>query len=114
MSVLRTQQDSVTSYAYAFKLQHIILPKTARLVIFGRVLAGMDVVSRIERCGNRSGTPSQRVSITDCGILDEVPGETGGLAAEKKEQLGNGLFSKTLKDVNTDALPPKKPWYQVG
>eukprot|EP00199_Chlamydomonas_sp_CCMP681_P002579 CAMPEP_0119108918 /NCGR_PEP_ID=MMETSP1180-20130426/16179_1 /TAXON_ID=3052 ORGANISM="Chlamydomonas cf sp, Strain CCMP681" /NCGR_SAMPLE_ID=MMETSP1180 /ASSEMBLY_ACC=CAM_ASM_000741 /LENGTH=339 /DNA_ID=CAMNT_0007094595 /DNA_START=13 /DNA_END=1032 /DNA_ORIENTATION=- len=38
-------------------------------VVFGRVLAGMDVVRRMEACGSPSGTPTAPVSITNCGVL---------------------------------------------
>ncbi|KAF5830762.1 cyclophilin-type peptidyl-prolyl cis-trans isomerase [Dunaliella salina] len=41
-----------------------------RHVVFGRVLAGMDVVRRVEAVGSASGAPSEPVVIADCGVLD--------------------------------------------
>jgi len=38
-------------------------------VVFGEVLEGMKVVRKIEAVGSASGTPSQRVLITDSGEL---------------------------------------------
>jgi hypothetical protein len=40
-------------------------------VVFGRVVAGMDVVKRIEAVGSKSGTTTKRVAIEDCGTLDD-------------------------------------------
>ncbi|EFJ44933.1 hypothetical protein VOLCADRAFT_64147 [Volvox carteri f. nagariensis] len=36
-------------------------------VVFGRVVEGMTTVKRMEVVGQRSGKPSRRVTITDCG-----------------------------------------------
>ncbi|OWK43811.1 peptidylprolyl isomerase [Fimbriiglobus ruber] len=36
-------------------------------VVFGSVVEGMDVVKAVEALGSRSGTPSKKVVITDCG-----------------------------------------------
>ncbi|HEY3787595.1 MAG TPA: peptidylprolyl isomerase [Urbifossiella sp.] len=38
-------------------------------VVFGSVTEGMDVVKAIEAVGSRSGAPSQKVVIADCGQL---------------------------------------------
>eukprot|EP00743_Colponemidia_sp_Colp-15_P000275 GILK01000323.1.p2 GENE.GILK01000323.1~~GILK01000323.1.p2 ORF type:complete len:184 (+),score=27.68 GILK01000323.1:51-554(+) len=38
-------------------------------VVFGRVLEGMDLVSKIEALGSSSGAPKKRVQIADCGQL---------------------------------------------
>lgn len=38
-------------------------------VVFGRVLEGTDVVTKIEKVGTQSGSPSKTVVITDCGQL---------------------------------------------
>ncbi|KAI7863432.1 peptidyl-prolyl cis-trans isomerase E [Spinellus fusiger] len=40
-------------------------------VVFGRILAGMDVVKRMEKTGNSTGKVSSRVTITDCGEVQE-------------------------------------------
>lgn len=38
-------------------------------MVFGKVVAGMDVVSAIEAVGSKSGATSRVVEITDCGQL---------------------------------------------
>lgn len=36
-------------------------------VVFGQVIQGIDVVKKIEECGSKSGKPSKRVMIKNCG-----------------------------------------------
>lgn len=38
-------------------------------VVFGHVLSGLDVLKKIEKCGTKGGTPTQKVVITACGEL---------------------------------------------
>ncbi|ORZ31674.1 cyclophilin-like domain-containing protein [Catenaria anguillulae PL171] len=38
-------------------------------VVFGHVVAGMDVARRIEKVGSETGKPSQKAEIVDCGQL---------------------------------------------
>jgi cyclophilin family peptidyl-prolyl cis-trans isomerase len=38
-------------------------------VVFGKVIKGMDVVKAIEAVGSKSGTPSAKVVIEDCGVI---------------------------------------------
>ena len=38
-------------------------------VVFGEVLEGYDVVQKMEAVGDESGTPKQKVMLTDCGEL---------------------------------------------
>merc|ERR1711998_130699 len=42
-----------------------------RHVVFGKVIEGMDVVSKVEAVGSQSGTPSKKVKIVDSGELTE-------------------------------------------
>jgi len=44
-------------------------------VVFGEVLEGMDVVSKIESYGTQGGKPSKEVKIVDSGELDMEPEE---------------------------------------
>ncbi|CAG0879799.1 unnamed protein product [Cyprideis torosa] len=41
----------------------------AKHVVFGNVLSGMDVVRKVEKCGSKSGTPSEKVEIINSGEL---------------------------------------------
>lgn len=36
-------------------------------VVFGHVISGMDVVKRMERCGTKSGKPTETIVISACG-----------------------------------------------
>jgi len=38
-------------------------------VVFGKVIAGAEVVKKMEKCGAKNGTPTQKVSIYACGEL---------------------------------------------
>ncbi|EDW00902.1 peptidyl-prolyl cis-trans isomerase E [Drosophila grimshawi] len=38
-------------------------------VVFGHVISGADVVRKMERCGNKAGTPSQKIIVYACGEL---------------------------------------------
>lgn len=38
-------------------------------VVFGHVISGMDVVRRMERCGTKSGKPTEKVTIAACGEI---------------------------------------------
>jgi len=51
-------------------------------VVFGEVLEGMDVVSKIESIGSGSGKPSKTVTIADCGVL---PMQDGDSSAESSD-----------------------------
>ncbi|KAK3274916.1 hypothetical protein CYMTET_16931 [Cymbomonas tetramitiformis] len=41
-------------------------------VVFGKVVKGMDVVMAMDACGTKTGTPTKKVVIADCGEL--LPG----------------------------------------
>lgn len=46
-------------------------------VVFGKVIEGQDIVKKIESMGSRSGRPSAKVVITDCGELKVDKANTG-------------------------------------
>ncbi|KAG2496151.1 hypothetical protein HYH03_005753 [Edaphochlamys debaryana] len=54
-------------------------------VVFGRVVEGMTTVKRMEAVGQRSGKPSRRVIITDCGQLPSKLQAALRVKAEKEE-----------------------------
>ncbi|XP_054706219.1 peptidyl-prolyl cis-trans isomerase E-like [Uloborus diversus] len=39
-------------------------------VVFGQVISGMEIVKRIEKCGTKSGKPTQKVVIFNCGEVN--------------------------------------------
>merc|ERR1719444_135583 len=41
-----------------------------RHVVFGQVLEGMDIVTKVEAVGSSSGTPQKTVTIHDSGLLE--------------------------------------------
>ncbi|XP_060062738.1 peptidyl-prolyl cis-trans isomerase E-like isoform X2 [Ylistrum balloti] len=38
-------------------------------VVFGKVIEGYDIVRKMEACGTKSGKPTDKISITNCGEL---------------------------------------------
>uniref|UniRef100_T1JLF9 Peptidyl-prolyl cis-trans isomerase E n=1 Tax=Strigamia maritima TaxID=126957 RepID=T1JLF9_STRMM len=38
-------------------------------VVFGQVIAGFEVIKKMEACGSKAGAPSERVTIHNCGEL---------------------------------------------
>ena len=39
-------------------------------VVFGQVIEGLDVMRKMENCGSKGGTCSQKVTIVECGELN--------------------------------------------
>jgi cyclophilin family peptidyl-prolyl cis-trans isomerase len=61
----------------------------AKHTAFGSVVEGFSVVRKIEQAGSASGKPSKRVSVLECGVLEDdadVDGG-GGLVTEGKDEL---------------------------
>ena len=63
-------------------------------------------MKKIEQCGTMSGSPRQKVTITDCGVLDAENGP------QVKKPV-DSFLAGALSDISVDALPPKKPWYRI-
>ncbi|KAI5694622.1 hypothetical protein M8J76_012519 [Diaphorina citri] len=38
-------------------------------VVFGNVISGMDVVKKMEKCGTKSGKPTEKITISSCGEM---------------------------------------------
>jgi cyclophilin family peptidyl-prolyl cis-trans isomerase len=55
-------------------------------VVFGKVVEGMAVVKRIENCGSRSGKPSGKIVIKNCGELASKRQILSKIEAEKEEE----------------------------
>ncbi|GIL65939.1 hypothetical protein Vafri_19568 [Volvox africanus] len=68
-------------------------------VVFGRVVEGMTTVKRMEVVGQRSGKPSRRVLITDCGQLPSKLQMMLKLKAEKEEAA---MLRSDPNEVNPD------------
>lgn len=71
-------------------------------VVFGKVIEGMSVVKRIENCGSRSGKPSCRIVIKDCGELPSRRQIMAKLEAEKAEELRSRI-DPTVVDLDAEA-----------
>merc|ERR1711963_1114903 len=41
-----------------------------RHVVFGKIVEGMDVVTKVEAVGSSSGTPQKTVTVHDSGVLE--------------------------------------------
>jgi cyclophilin family peptidyl-prolyl cis-trans isomerase len=66
-----------------------------RHVVFGRVIQGMDIVSRVESAGTQSGKPLFEVVIGDCGELESAAMELRKRKnPEKEEALPPGWEKK--------------------
>ncbi|GIL91074.1 hypothetical protein Vretimale_9509 [Volvox reticuliferus] len=68
-------------------------------VVFGRVVEGMTTVKRMEVVGQRSGKPSRRVLISDCGQLPSKLQMMLKLKAEKEEAA---MLRSDPNEVNPD------------
>mmetsp|Transcript_6024 Transcript_6024/g.11767 ORF Transcript_6024/g.11767 Transcript_6024/m.11767 type:complete len:505 (+) Transcript_6024:163-1677(+) len=71
-------------------------------VVFGKVVEGMAVVRRIENCGSRSGKPTSRVVIKDCGELASRRQILSKIEAEKAEEI-KLRQDPTLVDLEAEA-----------
>ena len=76
-------------------------------VVFGSVTKGMHVLERIEAVGSKTGKTSQRVTIADCGQLEEE-GEDGVSPGAKKARPSDD------GDGGSSAGPPPKVDGDVG
>jgi len=62
-------------------------------VVFGKVIDGMDVVRRIESCGQESGKPTATVLIDDCGEVKSSKSDS----SMTEEMAGPGLGDRPTK-----------------
>lgn len=78
-----------------------------RHVIFGRVLEGMDTVKLVESKGNRrNGAPSAKVTIVDCGVLEESE-------SSKPKSLADAVSdAKTQQQHQPQQEEEAKPWWK--
>merc|ERR1719387_2559955 len=64
-------------------------------VVFGRVIAGLDILSKLESAGTQSGKPLFEVTVADCGELEsEAQKLRKRKAPEKEEPLPPGWERK--------------------
>jgi len=63
-----------------------------RHVVFGKVVSGMEVVYKMERCGTSDGKTSKRVSIHNCGeVADGQPARKAARKEVVKKSIDPGL-----------------------
>ncbi len=67
-------------------------------VIFGKVVEGLDVVTKIEAVGSQSGTPSKPVKVTASGEL-----KTGAKAVAKKKETAKPAVGDAKASEETKA-----------
>ncbi|CUG86342.1 cyclophilin type peptidyl-prolyl cis-trans isomerase, putative [Bodo saltans] len=71
-----------------------------KLVVFGQVLDGWDVVERVARhCGTRSGTPVSRAWVSDCGQSGGLHYENTTLLTGAEREAPHGIPVKEVLDV---------------
>lgn len=63
-------------------------------VVFGRVIQGLDVVSKLESSGTRSGKPLFETFVVDCGELDSASMALRKRKAEELDPLPKGWEKK--------------------
>lgn len=65
--------DQILKKKVAYNCLYILFYRTDWLdgkhVVFGHVISGADIVRKMEKCGSKSGSPTQKISITACGEL---------------------------------------------
>ena len=77
-------------------------------VVFGVVESGWDVVKEIERMGSRSGSPSAKVVISDCGVLGSEVKDDANVLMPASEDVTGEIGRESGEDVT------KKPlWKRV-
>ena len=77
-------------------------------VVFGVVESGWDVVKEIERMGSRSGSPSAKVVISDCGVLGSEVKDDANVLMPASEDVTGEIGRGSVEDVT------KKPlWKRV-
>lgn len=82
-----------------------LLLLSMHVVVFGKVVEGMPVVKRIEVCGARSGKPTKKVQITDCG---QLPGRMEMLLRLKQEKEEMAKLRADPLQVDPDAEARKR------
>lgn len=75
-------------------------------MVFGRVVAGMDVVKRIEAVGSKSGTTSKRVTVENCGALDDAAASATAAASKKVTEQETAQ----LAEEKRAAAESRRPW----
>lgn len=72
-------------------------------VVFGTVVSGLDVLKRIEAVGSKSGTPSKRVAVDNCGVVDDealrrnAEAETAAKTAARAQQQAEALAARETR-----------------
>lgn len=71
-------------------------------VVFGKVVSGLDVVKKMERCGSDCGRCHKKVTISDCGELD-VPPRKAGAASTASKDSAHGSMQQPQHGTNRKA-----------
>jgi peptidyl-prolyl isomerase E (cyclophilin E) len=57
------------NYCYNVNIPFILHRLDNKHVVFGQLLAGLDVLRKMEKYGTKSGKPTEKVIISACGEL---------------------------------------------
>merc|ERR1712166_1578570 len=84
--------------------------------VFGRVIEGMNHVKSIEKLGTQSGKPKAKVTIVDCGQLDDSAGASASSASAPPAQALAQRNSNTNPFVmfEMSAMDQNKQWQKMG
>merc|ERR1711865_1130900 len=81
--------------------------------VFGRVVEGMNHVKSIEKLGTQSGKPKAKVTIVDCGQLDDSAGASASAApAQALAQRNSNTNPFVMFEMS--AMDQNKQWQKMG
>ena len=81
--------------------------------VFGRVVEGMNHVKKIEQLGTQSGKPRSKVTIVDCGQLDDSAGASASAAPAQALAQGNSNTNPFVM-FEMSAMDQNKQWQKMG
>ena len=79
-------------------------------VVFGRVVAGLEVLSKMEACGSKSGKTSKRIAVEACGLLDsETAARVAAARASSQAQAATQLAAEAQAARETRLVGAEDP-----
>jgi len=81
--------------------------------VFGRVVEGLKIVKAMERLGTQSGKPKSKVTIIDCGQLDDSAGASASAAPAQALAQGSSN-SNPFVMFEMSAMDNNNQWQAMG